>query len=316
MLVVVLVHLDTDLGGDSDDVCALAMLLGWPEVDVVGITTVLDVEGRRAGCVDEVLRLADRTEIPVAAGAASTLGCPGDVWGDTANDSRYWRRPVIPRPSPPGAALDLLATSIEAGATVIGIGPYTNLANLETMRPGTLGDVEVVLMGGWFSPPPTGLPQWGPEMDFNVQADLIAARIVTPRASITMVPLATTLKGHLRARDLPRLRAAGALGELIARQAEAHGMEHDMSQLGRDHVGLPDDLLNFQYDPIACAVAVGWDGVTVETQSTRPVGDSTPLRFEVHPDGVPTRVVTDFNAERFNEDWLRAVERASSTSRA
>jgi hypothetical protein len=27
MLVVVRVHMDTDLGGDSDDVCALAMLL-------------------------------------------------------------------------------------------------------------------------------------------------------------------------------------------------------------------------------------------------------------------------------------------------
>ncbi len=25
-----LVHLDTDLGGDPDDVAALALLLGWP----------------------------------------------------------------------------------------------------------------------------------------------------------------------------------------------------------------------------------------------------------------------------------------------
>jgi hypothetical protein len=25
-----LIHLDTDLGGDTDDACALAMLLGWP----------------------------------------------------------------------------------------------------------------------------------------------------------------------------------------------------------------------------------------------------------------------------------------------
>lgn len=26
-----LIHLDTDLGGDIDDLCALAMLLRWPE---------------------------------------------------------------------------------------------------------------------------------------------------------------------------------------------------------------------------------------------------------------------------------------------
>ena len=33
------VHLDTDLGGDSDDLCALAMLLKWPNVQITGITT-------------------------------------------------------------------------------------------------------------------------------------------------------------------------------------------------------------------------------------------------------------------------------------
>jgi hypothetical protein len=32
------VHLDTDIGGDIDDLCALAMLLGWSGVEVVGIT--------------------------------------------------------------------------------------------------------------------------------------------------------------------------------------------------------------------------------------------------------------------------------------
>ena len=27
-------HLDTDLGGDIDDLCALAMVLNWPDVDI------------------------------------------------------------------------------------------------------------------------------------------------------------------------------------------------------------------------------------------------------------------------------------------
>jgi hypothetical protein len=42
------IHLDTDLGGDTDDACALAMLLGWPDVEITGITTVADPGGRRA----------------------------------------------------------------------------------------------------------------------------------------------------------------------------------------------------------------------------------------------------------------------------
>ncbi len=33
-------HLETDIGGDTDDLCALAMLVGWPGVELVGVTTV------------------------------------------------------------------------------------------------------------------------------------------------------------------------------------------------------------------------------------------------------------------------------------
>ncbi len=30
------VHLDTDFGGDPDDACAMAMLLGWPGIEIIG----------------------------------------------------------------------------------------------------------------------------------------------------------------------------------------------------------------------------------------------------------------------------------------
>ena len=70
--------------------------------------------------------------------------------------------------------------------------------------------------------------------------------------------------GDLRA-GLARyaLRLAGQEGvpaRLIARQGELYGADSDMSRVGAEHPGLPDDLLNFQYDPLACAVAAGWDG--------------------------------------------------------
>ncbi|HET6261312.1 MAG TPA: nucleoside hydrolase, partial [Chloroflexia bacterium] len=64
------VHLDTDLGGDIDDLCALAMLLRWPGgVHLTGITTVGEISGKRAGYVRYVLGLEGRDDIPVAAGA-------------------------------------------------------------------------------------------------------------------------------------------------------------------------------------------------------------------------------------------------------
>jgi hypothetical protein len=136
-------------------------------------------------------------------------------------------------------------------------------------------------MGGWVRPPAAGLPAWGPDKDWNV---------------------------HLRATDLPRLRRAGPLGVLLARQADAHAAEHDMPALGRAWPGLPDDLLNFQYDPVACAVAAGWSGATLEELRLTPVTDESVLRFEEHPTGRPTRVVTDIDAEAFREVWLASVE--------
>ena len=68
-------HLDTDLGGDIDDLCALAMVLNWPDVELLAVTTVADDQGRRAGYVRYALRLAGRDEIPVAAGSDVSLDC-------------------------------------------------------------------------------------------------------------------------------------------------------------------------------------------------------------------------------------------------
>lgn len=28
------IHIDTDIGGDIDDLCALAMVLAWPDVEI------------------------------------------------------------------------------------------------------------------------------------------------------------------------------------------------------------------------------------------------------------------------------------------
>ena len=302
------IHLDTDLGGDTDDACALAMLLGWAGVEITGITTVADLGGRRAAYVAHLLHLAGRDEIPLAAGAevsSTTLGRAEHVI-----DERHWPTDLAPRPSPPGAALDLLERSLDAGATLVAIGPYTNLALLEIAHSGSLNRQPVVVMGGWVQPPAPGLPQWGPDMDFNVQWDTQAAEIVAATAQLTLVTLPATLNARLSRADLPRLRAAGPLGQLLAQQGEAHGQANQMEKLGREHFGLPDDLLNFHYDPVACAVALGWPGATMEELRLQPVLRDDVLSFLPTPEGRPIKLVLDVDGAAFRETWLSAVEAA------
>ena len=305
------VHLDTDLGSDTDDACALAMLLGAPGLELAGITTTMDPGGRRAGYVAHCLELAGRSDIPVAAGAEvsmTTLRMPGFI----PDEERFWRAAVSPRPSPPGAALDLLHGSIESGATVVAIAPYTNLALLEVARPGSLARAPVVAMGGWVDPPESGLPDMGPDMDWNVQSDTEAARILAATAQLTLATLPLTLKSHLRAAHLPRLRESGPLGELLAHQAECHAEDNGFSELAAAHEGLPDDLLNFQYDAVACAVAMGSPAATLEEARLRPALHDGLLRLERDESAHPTRLVADLDAAEFEESWLRAVEAAQT----
>lgn len=300
-------HLDTDFGGDPDDACALALLLAWPEAQIAGITTNLDPGGYRAGCVAHYLKLAGRSDIPIAAGAAATL-TSRDRFLSTAQDPRYWPQPIAPVPAMPGAALDLLQQSIEAGAAIVAIGAATNLAMLEVARPGSLARAPVTFMGGWVRPAADGLPAWGPEMDWNVQCDPHAALILAEAGDLTLVTLPATLTAHLRASHLPQLRACGPIGELLALQSERHAEDNRMGELGRAHAALPDDLLNFHYDPVTCAVALRWPGATIKHMRIRPTVTNGRLQFQPDEAGRPMRVVTAVQGADFAEMWLTRLE--------
>ena len=301
------VHLDTDIGGDIDDLCALALLLKWPDAEITGITTVLEDDGRRAGYARYALALAGRHDVPVAAGADVRLGRFGLEAG-LPPEERYWPEPVRPLPGPLEAALDLLRQSIEREAIVVGTGPFTNLSLLERRSPGILGDATLCLMGGSIHPPPPAFPAWDHEMDYNVQADSSAAKHVLESAHPTLVPIEVTVQTALRRSHLPALQRSGPLGRLIARQAEAFAREwRNEERYGRTCVGLPHDIINFQHDPLACAVALGWDGVTVETLPLALELEGDRLRERIDVGGRPLRVVTRVDRGRFDAFWLDTV---------
>lgn len=307
------IHLDTDLGGDVDDLCALAMLLGAPEVEITGITTVAENEGRRAGYAARALELAGRADVPIAAGVEATSGRFPYHLG-LPPEQEYWGGRVPPRPGPLEDALDLLRASIDQGATILGVGPDSNLAELEARQPGSLAKARVVVMGGYVVPPRAGFPPWSAKDDFNVQVDLAAASVLLARTTPTLVPLSVTVEVVLRHSHLSDLRRAGPLGPLVARQVELQARdERTADRWMRRFPALPDDGLVFLHDPLAGAVALGWrDLVRVETMPLAWEVEEGLLRQWIQPDGRPTEVATAVDGPAVVARWLSYVDGTSA----
>jgi inosine-uridine nucleoside N-ribohydrolase len=304
------VHLDTDLGGDIDDLCALALLLALPDLEITGITTVGEEGGRRRGYVEHALRMAGRSDIPVRAGADVSSGYFRWAMG-YPNDADYWPEPIAPIPNPLEEALVLLERSIELGATVVAIGPFTNLLLLDQLQPGIVAEAPLYVMGYLVRPIPPGYPQWDISADWNVQSDVAAAQYVLEKLSPTIIPCEMTAQTSLRRAYLPSLRQKGGLAALIARQAEAFARdERHEETYGKTCAKLPSDTINFQHDPLACAVAWGWSGAILETLPLRAELDATGfLRAVSHPEGKPTRLVTWIDGRSFGHWWYDVLAR-------
>jgi inosine-uridine nucleoside N-ribohydrolase len=313
----VLIHLDTDLGTNPDDAAALVMLLGRADVEIAGITTSDDPTGIRAAYVRHLLALAGRRDLVVVAGRPGA----GPPRGRLPDHRTWWgpRAVVTPVPGSAGASDELLLAAIERDAVLAVIGPGTNLAHLETARPGSLRRARVVMMGGWLGPLGPGFPAWGPERDWNVQADAWAAeRLVATTGELTFVTLEATLRAPVRSVHLRRVAASGPLGRLLAHQTALLGAERGRNDLGLAFAAFPDDLLNFHHDPLTAAVATGWTGyVRFTTRGVRPSWAGPYLWFPRDEGGTPVRLVDDADGPAFAELWVHAVEVADrATTRA
>jgi inosine-uridine nucleoside N-ribohydrolase len=303
------IHLDTDLGGDIDDLCALAMLLHWPDVEITGITTVAEANGRRAGYVREVLALENRTNLPIAAGADVSQGFYRYPELGYPDEERYWSKPIPRLPNPMDDALQLLKQSIEQDTTIIAIGPFTNLYLLDQQYPGILMKARLFLMGGFVYPTRAGFPNWGNDMDWNIQVDVSSAKYVIEHSNPTLIPLTVTVETALRRAYLSDLAKAGVLGALIARQAEAFAIdEQNEKRLGETCEGLPNDMINFLHDPLACAIALGWNAGVEISEIPLVLEEKDGWLYErIDSSGKPIRVVTKIDGTRFNVFWLNTI---------
>jgi purine nucleosidase len=194
------VILDTDIGSDVDDVLALAVILGSPELELGGVTTVYGDTLLRARMVARVAATAGRDVGPVVPGRGETRS-GREVWwvgheGALLPDLERERVDTATDP------IELLARS----STVIAIGPLTNVAEA-VERPGPAID-QLCIMGGDFS-----LSQ----AEHNIKCDIDAAAVVfASGVPATVIGLDQTTRLRVGGAVVAEIEAAGPLGQLLA----------------------------------------------------------------------------------------------------
>ena len=79
----------------------------------------------------------------------------------------------------------------------------------------------------------------------------------------------------------------GRKDELRAKERKRD--EQNEQNYGRSCPGLPTDIINFQHDPLACAIAAGWhDGVEFESVALKFVEENGWLYERPAEHGTPT----------------------------
>jgi inosine-uridine nucleoside N-ribohydrolase len=204
--------LDCDPG--HDDAIALLLALASPEVELRGVTTVAGnqtLEKTTANAL-RVLEFACMAEVPVAAGADRPLVrepfVAAHVHGETGLDG-----PALPPAAGsavPQHAVDFLAEHAR-GATLVAVGPLTNVALLLALHPDAAPE-RIVLMGGAIAE-----GNITPAAEFNIWADPEAARrVFASGIDLTMVGLDVTHKALMTPEHADRLRRSGGAAKLVA----------------------------------------------------------------------------------------------------
>ena len=271
--------LDTDIGSDVDDALALALILGSPEANLLGITTVYGDTLLRARLARRFGKLAGR-EIPVHCGLEQPMsgrevwwpGHEGSLHDGLENEPveeedavRYLTRQVSERPG----EIDVIA-----------IGPLTNVAAALESDPAFARNVRHLwIMGGGF-----GMD----EAEHNFRSDAHAAKIVFQSdLNITVTGLEVTRKVEMRKEQLALIAAAGPLGQAL---------DADIRQWW----AFWNEEWNVPHDPITVLTLLRPELFTFSDSGSVVIGDEGEFAgastFIPSPNGT-TRLVVDIDTE-------------------
>jgi purine nucleosidase/pyrimidine-specific ribonucleoside hydrolase len=261
--------IDTD--GGVDDALALLLASHSPEIDLIGVTTVMGNTG--VGCATtNVLRVLGiaRVNVPVYEGAAKPLSGsfenPSHIHGEDGlgNLSRFVKPDGSPRygfvstqPIAESAVDFILDTARKHGEalTLVALGPLTNLAEACKRDVHAMQSIgSIVIMGGAIGCPGNVTPV----SEFNFYADPLAAHnVLGSGLSVTLVDLGATSQA-LFERSIAVRGLEGypcEQSQFIVDSTELYSHFYEEAE------GVPGFFL---HDPLAVGVAINSHFATME----------------------------------------------------
>lgn len=269
------VILDTDIGGDIDDVWALAMMLKCPELDVKLVVSDSGNTEYRARIIARMLEIAGRTDIPVGVG----------IWQDNVTGAQAPWVDGYDLRKYPGTVLydgvEAIVRTIRSSAepmTLIAIGPVPNLRLALSKAPDIADRTTFVGMHGSIRRHHEG--KEGAIAEYNVVSDPPAcAKVfaspwkraaITPLDTCGVVRLAGSRYARLRKSPDPVVRAVlenyriwcGPRGR--ARFEAGSSILFDTVAV---HLAYSTEFLVME----RMGVRVDWQGYTRRDESARPL---------------------------------------------
>ena len=173
------IWLDTDIGSDIDDALALAFLLNRPDCDLLGLSTVTEIEEQRAKLASVLCRIAEK-EISIYPGTRTSLLVepPQKTVPQAIALPKYAHDTDFSAPAFGAVAAMRAAIRANPGeVTLLGIGPMTNIALLFAVDPQIPGLLkQLVLMCGHFTTPDKNC-EWNALNDPHATAIVYAAPV-------------------------------------------------------------------------------------------------------------------------------------------
>ena len=284
------VILDTDIGTDIDDTWAIAMLLASPEIDLRLITSCTGDARYRAGLCAGLLRIGQRTDVPIGIGISTELDVPPNMMGtpqaDFITDADLANHPVVHDDGVDAMINEILASP--GPITLLAIGPLTNVAEALRRCPEIAAKTRLVGMHGSVRVGYLESETIHPE--YNVRADIAAAQTVFAADWIETVITPLDSCGSVVLRDDQYLRFADFAAAHPGSMAEAVLNNYRMwltataGQLER-----ADSKSTILFDTVAVYLAFATDLLQMETLAITVDEDGY---TRIDPNGTPMQVAT------------------------